>query len=79
MANLKAKLVQMISKKKKLAEGFGPIYEKGKIVPKYKGLGSTNEKDIKFNVIKKVIQQKKKITPYKKKSWPNIINLKNLV
>ena len=33
-------------KRRKVAEGFGPVYEKGKIVPGFEGLGPKYEKDL---------------------------------
>ena len=74
MANLREKFAQLIrgKKSKKLAEGFGPIYDKsGKILPKYRNLGPEYEKDIKLKVMKKRVKPKKK-------EQPHITNIKHL-
>ena len=47
-------------KYKKMVEGFGPIYEKGKISPKYKGLGPEEEKNIKLEKMKNRLKKKQK-------------------
>lgn len=65
----------MITKKKKLAEGFSPIYDKsGKITPKTKNLGPEYLKDLKLKIMKEKITPKKKPKEYKQ----DIKNIKNL-
>jgi hypothetical protein len=65
--------------KRKKAEGFGPVYYKGKIAPGFEGLGPTYEKDSKPVHMPKVNSNKKnpaprkttpsKRIPHKGKTW----------
>ena len=56
-----------LKKKKKMAEGFGPIYKDGKIAPGYEGLGPKYEKDLgPMKQMPKKPIKKKKIVPKQK-------------
>jgi len=75
MANLRQRLSQLIGRKKKLAEGFGPIYKNGIITPETKNLGPKYEKDVRL----KVMEEKTKAIKKKPKVPPTIRNIRNLV
>ncbi len=51
--------------RKRIAEGFGPVYEKGVIAPGYEGLGPKFEKDL-GPMIKMKSTPRKQIIPKKK-------------
>ena len=65
--------------KKKLAQGFSPIYYKGKITPGTKGLGPENEKDIKLKIMPMRKKQLPKVPERSKFKQPNIRNIRHLV
>ena len=77
MSSLKEKFKEMLKKKKKTAEGFGPIYKDGKIVPGYEGLGPKYEKELKMKVMPRdKYRELKRID--KKDKQPRIKNIRNL-
>ena len=47
-------------KYKKMVEGFGPIYKKGKTAPGYENLGPEEEKNIRLEKMKNRLKKKSK-------------------